>query len=262
MYEDIKDHWDNKATSFGDSQEATHEDTYLRDMEINALINTIKKYGNKDSNLIDIGCGNAYSTFHFAKVFPRMSIEGVDYSEKMIEEADKSNEKKKFENISFKVSNVLNSEDFEENKYDLVTTERCLINLSTHEDHIKALKNIHKTLKKDGVAILSEETIQAYNNINSLRQMAGLSNMSIQWHNKYIDYDKMLNDIEGLFDVIEVNNFSSSYYLGTRLFKALFYDELGKDAGSDLQSKYNEVSSKIMAVGDFGLLKLIILRKK
>ncbi len=260
-YGKIKEHWDNKAKKYQDAQEATHEDVLLRDLEIESLLKHLGKYVSDNKTVVDIGCGNAFSTFQFAKKFSNAQFKGVDYSEEMIKYANSAKEKNGVLNIDFERVDILDTEDFHE-KFDIAITERCLINLKTVDDQIKAMKNIYKMLNNSGIVILSEETIQAYNNINDLRKSVGLSDMSIQWHNQYIDYEKFAKGIEDYFDIVEVDNFSSSYYLGTRFYKAFYYSKEGKDPGSDLLSDFNKIAAVVPPVGDFGLLKIIVLRKK
>src|SRR5450759_5060584 len=83
----IKEHWGQKAMEFIENPNGemgnTLYDENLRRMEINA----IQKYITPGSKVLDIGCGNGFSTIQFAKE-NKVNIEGMDYSEEMINNAN------------------------------------------------------------------------------------------------------------------------------------------------------------------------------
>ena len=59
------DFWENQAGLFKESQLATAPDIYYRDLEIKSILEYLPKGERK--RVLDIGCGNGYSTFIFAK---------------------------------------------------------------------------------------------------------------------------------------------------------------------------------------------------
>ncbi|MBT3783955.1 class I SAM-dependent methyltransferase [bacterium] len=250
--EQIKAHWDEKADSFGQSQRATHGDTHLRELEVQAIEQTLGDH----LKVIDVGCGNGYSTLRFAKTFSNSHFQGVDYSQKMIEVASDSLADSGLTNLSFSVMDVLDSSPEFQNRFDVAITERCLINLTSHEDQLKALKNLSSLVKSGGKLILSEESIQSYRKINGLRLQVGLPEMSIQWHNLYLDMDRILEELPPSLSLLNVHDFSSSYYLGTRFFKAFLYHERGWDPGEDVAGEFNRISTLVPPVGDYGLIKI------
>jgi len=253
----IKEHWDNKASTFGTDSRATHEDVFLRQMEIENLA----KYLENNKNIVDVGCGNGYSTIELSKKYSEINMVGLDYSEKMIEVANDALKKENTKNVRFQVFDILDDTTDLSEQFDIAISERCLINLSSIEDQVKGLINISNLVKPGGLILLSEETIQAYNNINNLRKKVNLPDMAIQWHNLYLDIDIILNKVSHVLEFVKEDNFSSSYYIGTRFYKALFYESIGKDPGSDLTSIFNQSATLVPPLGDFGLLKIIVLKK-
>lgn len=253
----VKEHWDTKADEFGKSQRATHGDIHLRELEIKAIEDRLAE----NLEIIDVGCGNGYSTLRFSHKFAKSNFIGVDYSEKMIGVANESLKNQDHANIQFRVMDILKPHNEFKNRFDIAITERCIINLIKHEDQVQAITNLAQMLKPGGKLILSEESIQSYNKINDLRKNAGLPDMTIQWHNLYMDMDRIQKDLSENLKLVNVFDFSSSYYLGTRFFKALIYHEQGRDPGADVTGTFNQLAAEVPTLGDYGLIKIYEFRK-
>ena len=160
------------------------------------------------------------------------------------------------------VMDILEPHEKFKNRFDIAVTERCIINLIRHEDQVQAIINLGKMLKAGGKLILSEESIQSYSKINDLRKNAGLPDMAIQWHNLYMDIDRIQKDLPENLILENVYDFSSSYYLGTRFFKALIYHEQGRDPGADVTGTFNQLAAEVPSLGDYGLIKIYEFRKR
>ena len=80
-----------------------------------------------------MGCGNGHNLFGLKQLLPNLRLQGVDYSEEMIEAAQKTNHGKYNSEIEFSVSDVLKipNEKLESDTYDIVITNRLLINLNS-----------------------------------------------------------------------------------------------------------------------------------
>lgn len=254
----VKEHWDTKADEFGQNQKATHGDIHLRELEIKAIEDRL----GENLEIIDVGCGNGYSTLRFSQKFNKSNFIGVDYSEKMIRVANESLKNQDYENIQFMVMDILEPHEKFKKRFDIAVTERCIINLIRHEDQVQAIINLGKMLKAGGKLILSEESIQSYSKINDLRKNAGLPDMAIQWHNLYMDIDRIQKDLPENLILENVYDFSSSYYLGTRFFKALIYHEQGRDPGADVTGTFNQLAAEVPSLGDYGLIKIYEFRKR
>src|SRR6266436_2615369 len=85
---DIKAFWDDQAKQHGPSDLATNPDTHYRSLEIESILRAISAM--KHETILDVGCGNGYTTRAIAKRFPEAMVTGVDFSEAMISEAKKS----------------------------------------------------------------------------------------------------------------------------------------------------------------------------
>lgn len=256
---DIKTFWNKQAEAHGNSSLATMPDQFLKNLEIENIL----KYLKHGMQIADVGCGNGYSSFAYSKVLD-IKIQGIDYSEAMIEQANLVHDQLSLDikkNLSFKVGDV--RETFlEESFYDAVITDRCLINLTSREDQKKAIKEMHRILKKDGLFLMCEDTEQGLANLNRLREVVGLSIINVRWHNLYLDESAINDAINGLFKLIKVEKFSSFYYLASRIINGKIAQE--KDIDPSYDSEINRIASMCSSLGDFGdfgPLKLFVLQK-
>lgn len=255
----IKEFWDAQANMHGASFLATMPDQFLKNLEIE----NIGRFLRDGTRVADIGCGNGYSTFHYAKQRD-ISIHGLDYSEAMILHAQKVLSEScdgMRERIDFRVGDV-RCTGFADASFDAVITDRCLINLTSREDQIGAVREMARILKPGGLYLMCEDTEQGLNKLNKLRQFMGLETIPVRWHNLYLDESHLLTQAEGSLELLEVVNFSSFYYLASRIINAKIAKENGTEPRYD--SDINRVSamcSSLSGFGDFGPLKLFVFRK-
>lgn len=257
--EEVKEMWNEAARKLGDSPLATTHDRLLRDMEIEAVLKYVPST-KKKLKILDLGCGNGFSTIEYAKVRTHDFV-GVDFSEEMIkfaEKALKKNQKKLKGSLSFSQGDALHL-NFKDSAFDIVTTGRCLVNLVTVEDQKKGLLEIHRVLKKGGYAILCEGSQQGFEAVNDLRKIAGLPLMTYHWHNIYLDETKLVPFMKKYFTVEAVDAFASTYFIASRVFNAIASPDPKKP---DYFSKINKVATKLPAVGEHSSLKVFLLKKK
>lgn len=146
----IKNFWEGKALDSTLSEDlVTHRDKNQRLLEIE-ILSAYLPYGQR---ILDVGCGNGFSTALFSKQAGH--IIGIDYSPAMIERAKK--EFGRLPNVEFKVQDVQNLK-FLDHYFDVVISQRCLINLGTWENQQKAFGQIKRVLKSKGFFFLQEGT--------------------------------------------------------------------------------------------------------
>src|SRR4051794_33667371 len=90
--EQIKEHWRNWASTFGTELGATTKTGTLKALEIDALARALSAIGLKDqpARVLEVGCGNGLNCFGLASQFPRMLLDGIDYTPEMIVAAVKA----------------------------------------------------------------------------------------------------------------------------------------------------------------------------
>ena len=247
---DIQAFWDNQAKQHGSSDLATNPDTHYRSLEIESILRAISAM--KHDTILDIGCGNGYTTRAIAKKFPEATVTGVDFSHAMIEEAKKLIKP----NIDYLEGDVLSlsrNRPLIGRQYDVVLSSRVLINLANWEEQKVGIMEMRKMLVPDGRLILVENVQEGLDNLNDLRGKLGLSKINPPWHNKYLPLDetrKFLDGIKGQILTTEyVENIGNFYYLASRVL----YAKLCKDQGiePDYNNPINAIASQMPTMGEY-----------
>lgn len=252
----IKDFWEKKAKEHETSFKSSWEDYYCIQLEIE----TIDKLLSEDDEILDIGCGNGLSTLELA-FRKKIKIKGIDYSEGMIKSAQKLLLEKQNlikGTVSFDISDVLNLKE-QEKSFTKVISRRVIINIETLDGQIEAAKEIHKVLKPDGFFLMSEATIDGLQKINTLRKEFGLDELKQPWHNLYIDEHEFIKRLSKFYEVVDILNFSSTYYIGSRVIQPFVKNLLNQSPA--YLSEVNRLFMCLPPFGDYGIQKLFVLRK-
>ena len=247
---DVKAFWNDQAKQHGSSDLATNPDTHYRSLEIESILRAISAM--KHDAILDVGCGNGYTTRAIAKKFPEASLYGVDFSQDMINEAAKLIGP----NEEYCVGDVLSlsrNKRLDIGYYDVVLSSRCLINLANWEEQKIGILEMRKMLVPDGRLILVENVKEGLDNLNDLRGKLGLSKIDPPWHNKYLPHNeirKFFDEIKGHILTTEyVENIGNFYYLASRVL----YAKLCKDQGiePDYNNPINAIASQMPTMGEY-----------
>ncbi len=258
--EQIRDFWTKQANLHGTAPQASWSDVSVIHMEIRNIL----EYIEDGDAVIDIGCANGYSTIQFASQ-RKVRIKGVDYITEMIEQAKKSmlDFKDRVQGeITFDVDDVMHLNQ-PSNAYDKVILIRVIINLSSWENQLIALKNCARVVKPGGMLLLSEATLQGWNNLNKFRQEWGLEEIRMPSFNNYLDQEKVIESLSPVLKLVEVKNFASTYFIATRILKPLINQAFNNRVNvADPDMEWNRFWSMAPAWGDYGTQKLFIFRKQ
>ncbi len=252
----IKKFWDSNADQFQESHWASWGDEYAIDLEIQNISNYIED-GN---NVLDIGCANGYSALRQLEK-KKINILGIDYSEPMIDFANKTKDKLKLENIDFEVGDIRNIVKDDES-FDVTYTTRVLINLPTWEEQITGINECLRVTKKGGVVLLSEAFWEPLVLLNSVRTLKGLESLVEHDFNRYLKLkkvEKYLNEKNLSYNIID---FSSIYYLGSRFLRDLVTDVNAHEGYSNPINKIFYDIEKEFSGGGFGIQQCIVINKK
>jgi hypothetical protein len=134
--------------------------------------------------------------------------------------------------------------------FDLVYTERVLINLMDWDTQKKAIAALTNLLKVGGRYAMLENSLDGLDKINALRQQVGLDPVIPPWHNRYFR-DSEVADISIPGVALEkVVCHSSTYYFLSRVVNAWLAAREGKEP--DYNSPVNELALHLPPVGDMG----------
>lgn len=259
---EIKSFWNEQAKKFKGSDLATAPDTYYRQLEIERIADYLKD----GTKILDIGCGNGFSTIKFAHRLPRASFLGLDYSEDLIHFAHKSLGKEKpsvQRRVEFIEGDVLalnKVPSLRHEKFDFIVSERCLINLLNWQQQRQVLLSLKKYLKKSGRIVLAENTQEGLARLNELRGTLGLPGIKTRWHNYYMPQKKFLSFAKEHFVVEDVNNIGSLYYIISRVVYAKLC------AMKSQEPKYlhpiNRIASQLPSLGDYSPNYIFLLKNR
>jgi ubiquinone/menaquinone biosynthesis C-methylase UbiE len=163
--------------------------------------------------------------------------------------------------VEFGVGNVLELAE-PEGAFDAVVCVRVLINLRTWENQRRALGALVRVLRPGGLLLLSEATHQGLDRLNRLRAEVGLDALPIPAFNEYLDEERVIEATRPELELVELANFASSYFVGTRVLKPLLA-KLGaaRIDPADPHSEWNRLCAQLPGWGDYGTQKLFVLRR-
>ncbi len=252
----IHEYWENNARTHGTSHEASWGDINM----VNLEIENISKYIKAGDRVLDAGCANGYSTFHYLERKPA-SIRAFDYSSEMIARVKKGLKKNKINcEVGFYEADICDIPE-KDGYFDVSITTRVLINLPSWHLQKKAMDEMFRVTKPGGSILFSEAFTGGLKNINKLRKIFNLEPLAIHSFNKYLDEKTMERYLKNKKAKYEVINFSSIYYIGSRVIREMYLDGGEKqsfkhfinDFFFDLEKKRNKL--------DFGIQKLYVIRK-
>jgi len=134
--------------------------------------------------LLDVGCGDGSSSMRFAN--QAGEVLGVDYVSGFVERARSGCA---LPNVHFEQADVLNLQPVRASKglFDVVSTIRCLINLTSWEDQEKGLDQIASVVRPGGYYLASEGWREGMEGLNARRARCGLGDISVAQYNLLID---------------------------------------------------------------------------
>jgi len=216
---EIRDHWDSLAKKHGLDLKSTTKTPTIKQLEISALARAISKTiaVAQTRRILEVGCGNGHNIFALSRIFPNCYFQGLDYSEEMIKMANTIKNDSRCKNVEFNIADVLalSKSSQIENHYDLVFTDRLLINLNSWQIQQKGLIQLLSRVKNGGYLLIIENFTEAYGNQNYLRKLIGLQSRIPDSYNNFIDEAKLERfacDELGL-QLVSVENFGSMHDL-------------------------------------------------
>jgi ubiquinone/menaquinone biosynthesis C-methylase UbiE len=255
------DFWNSRA-QFGD--QAGTGDLPLKSLEMQILLDYIKE----GQNILDLGCGNGVTAFY---LLDRMKIRvtGIDFAERMIDEANRRSRTRSAEEqrmVEFAVGDVCHLSRVPAiagKQFDVIITERVLINLASWKEQEAAIRGIIDLLTPNGVYLMLESLEEGLRNINRVRKAIGLGAIEKPWHNRYL-HEREILSID-FADLVEYRDFSSAYYFLSRVVNAWVAKKNNAEPRYD--SDINQVALHLVGLRDFesiglGQTRLWVWRRK
>lgn len=231
----IRAFWDDRARQFKADGRATLRETHLREVEIRTMEAKIRAM--RPMTVLDVGCGNGWSTRRYARRFPGARFVGVDFSAEMIRYANLDVPP----NCAFAVADVLDAGSLPAGPFDMVITQRCIQNLPDWQTQTRAIRNLLARRAPGGAVLMMECSKDGVRQLNGLRGRLGLAPIEgiEPWHNAFMRDRAVVKEFAA-----RVEYFSSTYmFLAKVLHKKLSY-----------------VARYLPPVGNFGYDRLYVLK--
>jgi len=258
--EQIRRFWTEQVRQHGQSPAASWSDQPVIEMETREIL----KWLEDGDEVLDVGCGNGYSTVQFA-IQKKIQIKGLDYIPEMIEQARlrlKDINHMLLGAVTFDVGDITALKEAE-GAYDKIIAIRVLINLDSWDNQVKGLHECIRVLKTGGLLLLSEATLQGWKQLNRFRAEWEMPPIPMPPFNLYLDQDRVIKEASPELELIELADFASTYYVGTRVLKPLLIQALGLDVDvADPNMEWNRWFAQLPAFGDYGTQKLFVFRKR
>ncbi len=255
----IREYWHVQAREHGQSTAASWSDRMVIEMEARELLERIED----GDRVLDVGCGNGYSTVQLCSQ-KRIRARGVDYVPEMIEQARSRLREMGgtlLGSVEFDVGDVSALGEKSET-YDKVISTRVIINLGDWSRQLQGLRECVRVLKRGGTLLLSEATLQGWRKLNDFRREWQLAEIPIPSFNNYLDRDVVVETLSGELQLVEVVNFASTYYVGTRVLKPLLIQALGAQIDvADPNMEWNRWFAQLPVCGDYGTQELFVFEK-
>lgn len=234
-----------------------NDDTALKDknffkLEIETIIENILSHVHffqKPVKILELGSGTGYLAFVISNVLRKKNIQfdyvGIDFSDQAI----KKSKRRQLENCLFTKSDFNKFLKNNGTKFDYIITQRSIIAIMDKKEQEELLIEIKNSMHKNSIGLFSEITTQAFEQIQELRKKLGVKPLDKVWHSLYLD-ETLVSDI---FSRITVKDFSSTYWLITRVIYPFF-------AEPKHNSKIHDFAAKLDQNGKHGLVKLFVAR--
>jgi ubiquinone/menaquinone biosynthesis C-methylase UbiE len=262
----ILEHYKVQAAKHKDSALSTMEDPITRQKEVDLICNFFRLPGIKKQtrDVLEIGCGNGYTLGLVQPQFRENKFTGLDFSEDLLAIA----RERELKGVQF-IQGDARKLQFGDESFDVIFTERCIINLLTWEEQMLALDEMHRLLRKGGHLLFIESFSEGYNNLNKARNELGLESIPMPHHNNYFGKNEFEPFIRSKFEIITAaelggtesdvpRNFLSSHYFVARVIHPL----LTKGDPTMKNTELVKFFSFLPPSGCYSPIEAYILRKK
>ena len=219
----MKAFWDSRAAL---GPYAGTRDRTLKELEMRAIADHVRD----GMRVLDMGCGDGETARYLAERFS-VEIDAVDFSQEMLHVANISTPTAAFMNptafVNFYQCTLL---DWRGGPYDLVYTERCIINLPDWPNQLLAISHLLSLVKPGGKYVMCESCADGLEKINEVRATAGLPAIAPPEHNRYLRAGEVRRAFwRGDLPRYAVKDFTSTYYYLSRVVNAWLAKQEGKE---------------------------------
>lgn len=253
----ILDFWNSNAKKYGLSHQVSWGDINAIKLETQNISTFIKD----GDSVLDVGCANGFAAIMQCGAHRLGKMTGVDFSEEMIAYARQNKEASDFKDILDFRQGDIRSLDFADNSFDVVYTTRVIINLPNWAEQMQAVEESLRVAKPGGAVVFSEAFYEPLVRLNAVRCIAGLPPLVEHDFNRYLKKSRLCAFLDEKGYPYEINDFSSVYYIGSRLLRELTTDyESFEGYSNPINQDFYELELKYSG-GDFGIQQSFVVHK-
>jgi ubiquinone/menaquinone biosynthesis C-methylase UbiE len=247
---DVLSFWNSRA---GLGKWAGTNDIIAKQIEMKAIMSYVKD----GMNILDIGCGNGITAIEIARKY-HVTVLGIDYADEMITNAQGLLKGQELcGSVKFQVGDVTDLPEFAD-KFDMIYTERTIVNLPDWKAQKQAIIDIVGLLKEGGKFVMCENSQDGLDAINVLRLSVGLETIVHPWHNRYL-YDAEIKKIKEV-KLLDINYYSSTYYFLSRVVNAWQSAQEGKEP--EYEAPINKLALQLPAINKMGQGRIWVWTQK
>jgi ubiquinone/menaquinone biosynthesis C-methylase UbiE len=238
---------------------STMPDEVVRTRELQAIFACLDRIAEPEDCLLEIGCGNGLLLTHLAARYPGLQLTGVDYTPAMVDLA----RSRALPAARIERGDITRLQ-FESASFDLMVSERVIINVLSREDQAKAFAEAFRMLKPGGHFICIEGFANPLRQLNEARIEFCLPPIPMPTVNRWFEDEDFADYIKEKFDVISASdlpppNFLSSHYFITRVFHDAIRPTEGKLRNTHFARFFADA---LPPIGDYAPVKLFLLRRR
>jgi SAM-dependent methyltransferase len=213
----VRAHWQDWAGRFGGGLRATTKTATIKALELAAAERAIRQnLGREPARLLEIGCGNAFNLVHLVHAFAGCQATGIDYIADMvgnacnnIEQAEVVDRVQVFEGDASQLDDHPELQD----NYDVVLSNRCLINLKPWELQAQAINQAAAKVAPGGLFIVIENIVHLHAGQNHLRQRVGLPVREPAAFNLFLAEEQLCQQAQRQLSLVRTDDFGSLHDL-------------------------------------------------
>lgn len=243
---EVLDYWnDNEVESMYDK--------HLLNSEIALLLKRVPA----GAKILDAGCGEAEGTLAYSSV-PGTTVHAVDFSETRLEKARERLAGRP--NVKCKQVDFLGTYELDRD-YDIVISQRFLINLMEWELQQRVLLDLVSMLKTGGRLLMLEGSKQGVDSLNEFRSAVGLEPIPVKWHNLFFDDHALVDFMKQHGCRLVDEDGLGTYFLLSRGVRPLLDQTLNWDSDFNRLAASERVGELLQLGPKFSRLKLWVFEK-
>jgi ubiquinone/menaquinone biosynthesis C-methylase UbiE len=261
-YDDvILKHYQGVAETWGQSSESTMLDKTVRQAEIDFIVAEVRRTFDttgSSGRVFEIGVGNGYLMELIHTSFPSIDYTGIEFTPELLELALARDT-----NAGKATLGDCRNLDVADSSFDLVVSERVLINLLERDDILTALREAHRVIKPGGRFVFCEAFAEGLENLNKARREFCMDDIPPAHHNLYMDKEMQvfLEDIGfKSVDGALPRNYLSTHYFLSRFLHDIVRPEDGAIRNTEFVRFFDAALPS--AIGHYSPIELVVLEKQ